>query len=146
MLSKIEFPIIQSKPILNICLFKDIESVDICFYDRNYTISDAQATIIDNKVDKEYNRVKKSNYELLDEFEDNSKDFKNDYEPLDENSEEVEDLKLNYEPLTEPRNSYYSTIDFITDIKSDLSKLVPDTIFNLKRLQGKNMFGSGRVK
>jgi hypothetical protein len=80
----------------------------------------------DNEREKEYHRVNKGNHEPLDEFEVNSKDFESKYEPLDENAEEVKELKLNYEPLTEPRNSYYSTIDFITDIKSEISKLVPE--------------------
>jgi len=49
-LSKIEFPLIQNQPALNICLFRNMDSIDICFNDQNYIIQDSQGTIIDNKI------------------------------------------------------------------------------------------------
>ena len=54
MLDKIEFPIIKNEPVLNICLFRDMDSINICFNDRNYTISDSQGIIIKNKIRAEF--------------------------------------------------------------------------------------------
>ncbi|MFX1481347.1 MAG: hypothetical protein ACFFCI_24975 [Promethearchaeota archaeon] len=70
----------------------------------------------------------KSSYESFDETEDIPEEFKSNYEPLDENEEEVKILKTEYEPLNEPGNlnrDIYSTLDFIADIQSEISKLLP---------------------
>ena len=53
MSSKIEFPIVQNQPVLNICLFRNLDSIDICFNDQNYTIQDSQGAIINNKINAE---------------------------------------------------------------------------------------------
>ncbi|MEJ2543638.1 MAG: SpoIID/LytB domain-containing protein [Calditrichaceae bacterium] len=50
MSSKFEFPVIQNKSIVNICLFKHMDAVDICFDDQNYIIKDNQGTILNNKI------------------------------------------------------------------------------------------------
>jgi stage II sporulation protein D len=47
---KFEFPIIQNQPALNICLFKNMDTIDICFNDNNYTIRDSQGKILENKI------------------------------------------------------------------------------------------------
>ena len=57
-----------------------------------------------------------------------SEEFECNYEPLDENEKEVKNFQVNYEPLNEPGNpdwDYYPTLNFITDIQSEISKLVP---------------------
>lgn len=81
----------------------------------------------DNEGSEEYSSFIKSNYEPLDENEEVSEEFEFNYEPLDENEEEVKNFKVEYEPLNEPENAdldNYSTLDFITDIQSEISKLV----------------------
>lgn len=45
-----EFPIIQNQPALNICLFKNVDAIDICFNVNNYTIRDSQGRILENKL------------------------------------------------------------------------------------------------
>ena len=48
--SKINFPIIQNNPALEICLFRNMRSVDICFNDQNYNIKDSRDVIMYNRL------------------------------------------------------------------------------------------------
>lgn len=98
MSDNIEFPIIKNEPVLNICLFRDMDSIDICFNDRNYTISDSQGIIIKNKINKERtwrlkinecNTAKYSYYLIIKESSD-----------LNIIQQEYEKLKINSDQLT----------------------------------------------
>ena len=55
MSSKFEFPIIKDQPVVNVCLFKNMNVIDICFNDQNYIIKDDQGAILNNKLSE--NRI-----------------------------------------------------------------------------------------
>ncbi|MFX1568957.1 MAG: hypothetical protein ACFFCV_11395 [Promethearchaeota archaeon] len=70
----------------------------------------------------------KRNYEPLDETEKILEEFECCYEPLNEDEEEVKNFNSEYEPLKGPENpglDMYSTLDFITDIQSEISNVIP---------------------
>ena len=50
MSSQFEFPIIKNEPVVNVCLFKKMENIDICFNAKNYTIQDNQGRILNRKI------------------------------------------------------------------------------------------------
>ena len=101
MLSKIKFPIIQNEPVLTICLFRNLDAIDICFDDRNYTISDSQGTVINNKINaertwrlkiKECDTAEYSYYLIINESPDLTV-IQKEYERLKKNSDQLSIVK-----------------------------------------------------